>query len=387
MEGIVFLSYRRSDSESAAGRLFDALRKRLGRDRVFRDVKAIRPGEDFEQALRNALSNAATLIAVIGPRWLTLTDSNGRPRLAAEDDILRAEIRTALQNKLRVIPVLVEGATMPSPTSLPDDIKALARVQAHELSDRHWEEDVDELVNALRYSQGAGRRAWTRQLIVLVTVSIVGLAGLGLWWTTQSDAGSDQTGRTPSVQTPPVTDKKPEEPKIPEPTVRNPPSAGQSQSAATGRADSSPLNLIRNGGFEELDDAGQPTEWSPMKWNASGTATVAAEAHTGARSVRLQSTSTNHVAWKQMIRVVPRTDYVLTGWIKTRDVKQADERVVGASLGVLEFYATSPGVLGTNIWTLQKLEFNSGDLVRPSRCHAGWAISRQRPSEKSGVTT
>ena len=120
-------------------------------------------------------------------------------------------------------------------------------------------------------------------------------------------------------------------------------------------------NLLRNAGFEELDSLGQPTQWSPFKWNTAGEAAVGASGHTGTRSVRMQSTAGAHVGWKQIVTVVPKTDYLLTGWIKTREVKQADEGQVGAAIGVLDFYATSPGLLGTHDWTLQRIDFNSGD--------------------------
>ena len=43
----VFISYRRDDAAGYAGRLEEALERRLGRGSVFRDVLDIAPGEDF----------------------------------------------------------------------------------------------------------------------------------------------------------------------------------------------------------------------------------------------------------------------------------------------------------------------------------------------------
>jgi hypothetical protein len=43
----IFISYRRDDASGHAGRLFDRLAARFGRDRVFMDVTDIAPGEDF----------------------------------------------------------------------------------------------------------------------------------------------------------------------------------------------------------------------------------------------------------------------------------------------------------------------------------------------------
>ena len=91
------------------------------------------------------------LIAVIGPRWATVTDEAGQRRLDNAGDYTRLEIATALKRSdVRVIPVLVEGAIMPGPEALPADLQALARRNAIELSDKRWDYDVSQLVATLR---------------------------------------------------------------------------------------------------------------------------------------------------------------------------------------------------------------------------------------------
>ena len=47
----VFISYRRSDSRWAAGRLYDRLAEVLGRSNVFFDVSNIEPGEDYQEKI------------------------------------------------------------------------------------------------------------------------------------------------------------------------------------------------------------------------------------------------------------------------------------------------------------------------------------------------
>ena len=154
MQGI-FVSYRRQDSQSAAGRLSDHLRDHLQDVPIFRDVETIDPGVDFVEAINRALKSCAVLIAVIGPRWTNIKDAAGQRRLDDPNDYTRLEIATALTRKdVRVIPVLVESAKMPSTAELPDDLQSLARRNAIELSDKRWEYDVSQLVQTLRQVLG-----------------------------------------------------------------------------------------------------------------------------------------------------------------------------------------------------------------------------------------
>ena len=120
--GKIFLNYRRDDSEGYVGRLYDHLTDRFP-GRVFRDVTGLRPGEDFVSALDREGVSCQVLLAVIGRRWVSSTDSKGRRRLEDPADILRSEIVHALQRNVLVVPVLVGGATMPDAEDLPADLR------------------------------------------------------------------------------------------------------------------------------------------------------------------------------------------------------------------------------------------------------------------------
>jgi hypothetical protein len=151
MQPGIFVSYRRQDSQSAAGRLTDHLKDHLPGAAIFRDVETIEPGVDFVEAIERALRACGVLLAVIGPRWLDARLDDGRRRLDDPNDYTRLEIATALRRAdVRVIPVLVEGARMPAGTELPADLEPLARRNAVELSDKRWDFDVSQLVDALR---------------------------------------------------------------------------------------------------------------------------------------------------------------------------------------------------------------------------------------------
>ena len=146
----IFVSYRRSDAAGHCGRLVDELEKAFPGSKIFRDLESIEAGTDFVQAIETAVGSCVVLLAVIGPRWLSATNSAGERRLELADDFVRHEITTALQRKIRVIPVLVDGASPVTAKDLPAAIGGLSRIHAHELSEKRWDYDVEQLLRILK---------------------------------------------------------------------------------------------------------------------------------------------------------------------------------------------------------------------------------------------
>ena len=159
--GGVFISYRRQEL-NYAGRLRDWLAGRFGQDRVFMDVESIEPGQDFAEAIEQAVGACDVLVALIGPQWLTMTDEKGTPRLDDPDDFVRLEIEAALQRNVRVIPLLVEGAGMPRRQDLPDSLIKLARREALGIRHAGFQADASRLVAAIE--AGFYRAFWARFL-------------------------------------------------------------------------------------------------------------------------------------------------------------------------------------------------------------------------------
>jgi hypothetical protein len=149
MSGQVFISYRRDDSEGYAGRLYDRLSVHFGDERIFMDVDTIEPGVDFVQEIEKAVNSCDVLPALIGPLWLTATDKQGKLRLENPEDFVRLEIAAALERGIRVIPVLVQGASMPQSLALPENLRPLARRNAIELSHSRFSTDVDRVIRAI----------------------------------------------------------------------------------------------------------------------------------------------------------------------------------------------------------------------------------------------
>lgn len=145
----IFISYRRGDSSGQAGRLYDRLVARYGHDRVFRDIDAINPGTNFAQRITEVMHSCSVLIAVIGNDWLFAADKSGFRRLDDSRDWVRVEVVTALEQKIFVIPVLVDGADMPQEDDLPEALWPLAGIEALELSEHRWDYDIGVLERAL----------------------------------------------------------------------------------------------------------------------------------------------------------------------------------------------------------------------------------------------
>jgi len=146
---ILFLCYRREDTSDAAGRLHDRLVNAYGDDCVFMDIDSVPLGIDFVDHVSEQISKCRAVIVMIGKQWIKVKDKRRRRRLDNEDDLVRAEIAAALQQKVPVIPVLVQDATMPVGDELPENIRLLARRNGISISASRWRTDVERLIKEL----------------------------------------------------------------------------------------------------------------------------------------------------------------------------------------------------------------------------------------------
>jgi TIR domain len=145
----IFISYRRTDTRWFAATLCTRINQRLPGLSVFLDVASIEPGLDFEAALASTLDRAQVLLALIGRNWLTAQDQGGRRRLDLETDWVRVELARALEKGIRVIPVLVDGADMPSPEFLPSPLSALSRRQTCSVTFEEHDSGIERILGIL----------------------------------------------------------------------------------------------------------------------------------------------------------------------------------------------------------------------------------------------
>jgi hypothetical protein len=149
----VFISYRRSDAQSASRQLAEALKLRFGPDDVFFDTRDIAAGVEWKSDTMRRVQESDVVLAIIGPQWAAAAEHHARrSRLDhADEDLVRLEIETAFASGAIVIPVLVDDAEMPAPETLPRPFRPLTEVQAQTLKHISWERDVDALADALAH--------------------------------------------------------------------------------------------------------------------------------------------------------------------------------------------------------------------------------------------
>src|SRR5262245_12953143 len=169
----VFISYRREDTAPAAGRVYDRLCRLLSKQNVFFDVSTISGGEIYDRKIMAEIERSEAVLVFIGKSWLT---SSGRARLQEPDDYVRAEVRAALGRPILVLPVLVDGAQMPPPDQLPDDIRALSTRNALLLRHESFDGDTENVVAAV-LGVAEGARLWDDRgrLAVKIGYAAVGL--------------------------------------------------------------------------------------------------------------------------------------------------------------------------------------------------------------------
>jgi TIR domain len=200
----IFISYRREDSGGHAGRLCDRLSARFGRDRVFMDIQDIHPGQNFATSIEETIATCDCVIAVIGPRWLETV----RKR-AQSGDFVRHEIEAALKRHVTVIPALVGGARMPAAADLPSELAELSFLNAVEIRDERFDDDVVALETFLATTLHvtgsptvSPRAPWTRHLRVAIPLLVIALAIAGYFML----GATTQVRRDPPIAATPVID-------------------------------------------------------------------------------------------------------------------------------------------------------------------------------------
>lgn len=146
----IFISYRREDSQWAAGRIADRLASQYGSDEVFFDTRSISGGSRWRLEIENRIKSSNVLLVIIVENWLRISDpESGKRRLDSPQDVVKKEIGLGISEKLMVIPILIDEATMPRTEYLPAPLKELPELNALTVRAKFFERDVKDVIDTI----------------------------------------------------------------------------------------------------------------------------------------------------------------------------------------------------------------------------------------------
>lgn len=146
----VFISYRRADSAWPVRYIADYLLNYFNNKiKIFLDVDVIGFGERFDRVIEDEIKRSNVILVAIGPQWLRLSKANGMRRLDDPNDYVAREIAAAIANSKKIIPVLIDGAEMPSEHDLPEAITDLALYHGFKISAQDFHQQITQLVKRL----------------------------------------------------------------------------------------------------------------------------------------------------------------------------------------------------------------------------------------------
>jgi len=142
----IFISYRRDAAKGRdfTARIYDRLQERFGKGKIFFDSESIVPGKLFDARIRAALEACRIFIPAIGKHWLQVKDGS-----ELTEDYVQIEVSTALERHKDVIPLLLDGARIPSLSQLPESMARLRDYQWLEVRYIGFEYDVSRLIEHL----------------------------------------------------------------------------------------------------------------------------------------------------------------------------------------------------------------------------------------------
>ena len=180
----IFISYRRDDARADARDLHNRLCQSFGKSNVFMDVDNLLVGQRFDEKLKDALNQCDVFLAIMGPRWMELFQER---QASGQKDYVRDEIAAAIKHGAIVIPVLVDGADLPSPDELTKDLSDLVLYQAHRVNHHSFGRDVDDLVIGIKASRierdGGPSRPPINLWVATLSFAVLVLAGGYTVWT------------------------------------------------------------------------------------------------------------------------------------------------------------------------------------------------------------
>lgn len=145
-EARVFISYRHAGGMNHAQRLERGLKGAYPAMHVFRDETLLVPGVSFIDQIRDEIDQADVFLALVDATWAR---GGTRSRLHSRKDILRRELARAFEKHVTIVPVLLEGAQMPTDRELPAELEEFAQLHAQPFTEANFDRDLGLLQAAM----------------------------------------------------------------------------------------------------------------------------------------------------------------------------------------------------------------------------------------------
>lgn len=150
----IFISYRRNEASHLAGRVHDRLRHEFSPSDLVLDVTDFPKGESFLTHIHSFLEKSAVVLALVGPNWKNHLPRNrsflGRVLDTPPQDYVIKELEIAFEADVPILPVLFDGAAMPSDADLPNGLAGLTQCNAETIrSAGHFHEDMTRIIKTI----------------------------------------------------------------------------------------------------------------------------------------------------------------------------------------------------------------------------------------------
>jgi hypothetical protein len=122
---MIFVCYRRRDSQWETDRICESLRGAFGRHRVIRDIDTTPPGERWFDYLSRRIRECPVFVLIVGAQWATIVDPSAVPprrRLEDPNDTIRRELAIALDTRSQLILVNVSDR-LPLEHEVPEEVR------------------------------------------------------------------------------------------------------------------------------------------------------------------------------------------------------------------------------------------------------------------------
>jgi hypothetical protein len=172
----IFISYRAGDGGDAAI-VYEALRRRYGKDRIYLDVEeSWRLGHDFKAAILSELHSVPVIVVIIGATWHARIED-----LRRDTDAVRLEIEAALQRRGALVIPILTGENRLDAAALPAEIAQLAWLQGVRVVPQRERERRAQLKTlTTMIDQFANRQLDLPVASAMLALSVMAVAGLAM---------------------------------------------------------------------------------------------------------------------------------------------------------------------------------------------------------------